>query len=110
MDTKHLAFIERCGGRVADVSSADAQGVSPPRRQSGRGDIARVRAKYANAYRPWKDADDAALREMFKNAPTTADLAQHFGRQPGAIRGRLVKLGLIVYNAVSGAYESQPRN
>ena len=108
LDIKHLAFIERCGGRMPDASSADAQGVSPTsRRQGGRGDITRVRAKYANAYRPWKGADDAALRDVFKKGQATAQLAKHFGRQPGAIRARLVKLGLIAYNTASGRYESQ---
>ncbi|MFY9463334.1 MAG: PIF1 family DEAD/DEAH box helicase [Candidatus Sungiibacteriota bacterium] len=103
---KHRAFIMRCGGRMPDTS-ADFQEASSLRGQINRSDLAQIRAKYPNAYRPWSDADDATLRDAFEHKPTTAQLAKHFGRQPGAIRGRLVKLGLIVYNKDSGRYESQ---
>lgn len=112
LDTKHQAFMTRCGGRMQDtadtITGLPQTSLSNPR--SSRNGFAHIRAKHPNAYRPWSDADDALLHEFFKRGRATAHIAQHFGRQPGAIRARLLKLGLIAYNADSGRYESQARD
>jgi len=44
---------------------------------------------------PWTDEDDDALQEAFENGTSQKALVKQFGRQPGSIHMRLVKLGLI---------------
>jgi len=85
-------FITACGGkkaakrRVADVSEG----------KSGKGGILeKLREKYPNAYRPWDKAQDKKLEELFAEGVATADLVKTFGRKGGAIRSRLIKLGLM---------------
>ena len=55
----------------------------------------KIREKYPNAYRPWDEALDKKLKELFKNGSSIGDLVKIFNRKRGAIRSRLVKLGLI---------------
>lgn len=55
--------------------------------------LAKMREKYPNAYRPWSDADDKRLVELFshnKKVPVR-ELTEIFGRHPGSIRARLKK-------------------
>lgn len=54
-----------------------------------------LREKYPSAYTPWSDEDDMLLRESFLSETSPKKLSDIFGRQPGAIRARLLKLGLI---------------
>ncbi|MGD2181888.1 dual OB domain-containing protein [Lusitaniella coriacea] len=56
--------------------------------------LEKIRQKYPNAYAPWLPEDDAQLEKRFEQGDSIADLAEHFGRQPNAIRSRLKKLGL----------------
>lgn len=55
--------------------------------------IAKMRETYPNAFRPWADADDQKLLEMFTQKSTISldELSKQFGRQPGSIRARLKK-------------------
>ena len=88
-------FVRRCGGNIA------AEGVGRELRQGSAAGaerdtsfLAHVRKTHPNAYRPWSVEDDGTLRTLSANGVKTADLARRFGRQRGAIRSRLVKLGL----------------
>lgn len=54
-----------------------------------------IRTKYANAYNKWTIEDDSELKERFQKGQDIKALATHFERQPGAIRSRLRKLGLM---------------
>jgi hypothetical protein len=58
-------------------------------------DIAAIRKEYCQAYAPWSDQDDEYLRFRFLEGATLEDLVSEFGRQPGGIRSRLRKLGLV---------------
>ena len=49
----------------------------------------------AKAYQRWTEDEEKKLREGFKNGRTFKQLAKEHGRTRGAIRSRLVKLGLI---------------
>jgi hypothetical protein len=75
-----------------------------------RAEIEERHAKYPNQGRRWRPANDADLRERFTllreqgralpegydpNNPLLQELAGAVGRTPGAVRGRLVALGLI---------------
>lgn len=89
LKTMHDNFIRAVGGSIP--------------KEGGSGDSGRVqvwsvtqlREKYPNAYRPWRKAEDATLVEQFQANTKTREIATQLGRQPGAIRSRLRKLGLI---------------
>ena len=54
------------------------------------------REKYKNAYMPWSQDDDTTLQNLFLDGTyKIRDLAEIFGRNNGAIRSRLKKLGLL---------------
>ena len=55
----------------------------------------KMREKHSNAYLPWDKAQDDKLRELFVQSSPAADLAKTFNRTRGAIKSRLVKLGLL---------------
>lgn len=50
-----------------------------------------MRKTYPNAYRPWKETDDATLQNLFQEGKGLSALTEHFGRHPGSIRKRLQK-------------------
>ncbi|TSC69155.1 MAG: ATPase AAA, partial [Parcubacteria group bacterium Gr01-1014_56] len=54
-----------------------------------------IRGKHPNAYRSWSKEEDENLKERFLSGEVQKNIAKEFGRQPGAIRARLIKLGLI---------------
>lgn len=84
----HADFVRRSGGKMPAPGEEPSDAIRPK-------SYASLREKHPNAYRRWDDAQDAALREMFGSDENIAALAKHFERQPGAIRMRLIKLGLI---------------
>ncbi len=87
-------FILSCGGRITPKQSGEKK--SAPVASVGRGEwLAEKRKKYPKAYQPWEDGDDALLRQMFEDETSITEIAKSFERQPGAIRARLKKLGLI---------------
>ena len=54
-----------------------------------------IRKKYPRAYEKWSSYDDNQLIKMYSKGLKPSKLAEHFGRQPSAIRARLKKLGLF---------------
>ena len=57
-------------------------------------DVASIRRELPNAYEPWSEEDDAELRQLYERGMPVSDMAKRFGRGQGAIRSRLVKIGL----------------
>jgi superfamily I DNA/RNA helicase len=53
-----------------------------------------IRTKYGEAYKPWTPEQDERLTQMFNNNTSDSEIIKHFGRNAGAIRSRLRKLGL----------------
>jgi len=53
--------------------------------------IAKMRETYPNAYMPWTDSDDAALKQEFQQGSTVKDLSKKLGRHEGSIKMRLQK-------------------
>ncbi len=55
--------------------------------------LEKMRSKYPNAYRPWKETDDKKLVELFGDGKEidVQELTVIFGRHPGSIRSRLKK-------------------
>lgn len=54
--------------------------------------MAEIKAKYPRAYEKWTATEDAELQSMSAKGRSEEALAQHFQRQPSAIRSRLEKL------------------
>jgi len=76
------------------IGAKDPGGRAKPAAEQGRPSLARGE-KHSNAYKRWTKEDDDELEEMFRAKKANRDIADHFGRQPSAIRGRLMHLGLI---------------
>ena len=55
----------------------------------------KIRQKYPRAYVKWSQDEDENLKREYASCQEIGELAQRFQRQPGAIRSRLQKLGLI---------------
>ncbi len=70
---------------------------STPRSEktASAGRLAELREKHGNAYKKWTKEDDDTLEKMFREKKHQSDIALHLARQPSAIRGRLMHLGLI---------------
>lgn len=82
----HEQFIKACGGEVKETDI---------KKKSIKTGFDKIREKHPNAYRPWDEQHDTMLRELFGESKPIKELAQTFGRKYGAIRSRLLKLGLI---------------
>jgi ATP-dependent DNA helicase PIF1 len=53
--------------------------------------IEKMRKTYPNAYRPWEETQDDALKEKFQNGATVKELSKLLGRHEGSIVMRLQK-------------------
>ena len=58
---------------------------------SGKG----VEAATRNAGKPWNDADDAVLCQMFDAGGSKKEMCAYFKRSEGSLAARLVRLGKI---------------
>lgn len=107
--TKHATFVWRCGGKMPEAGdpAGETKNLAPQHPRNGINGYMGLRERYPNAYRPWSNTDDDRLRELFNEGHKTAAMATRFGRQPGAVRSRLLKLGLVAYNTDTGKYESK---
>ena len=76
------------------IGAKDPGSRANPAAGQGRPSLARGE-KHSNAYRRWTKEDDDELEEMFRAKKANRDIADHFGREPSAIRARLMHLGLI---------------
>ena len=56
--------------------------------------IARAKERYANAYEPWSEKDDAELTLFHRQGSSIENITKSLQRQPGAIKLRLKKLNL----------------
>jgi len=56
--------------------------------------LAKIRQEYSRAYDKWSDDEDANLTSLYRAGRPTKEIAVKLQRQPGAIRSRIVKLGL----------------
>lgn len=56
--------------------------------------VKQIREKYQSAYKPWTREDDEKLKYLSAEGKSNSELAQLFGRESGAIKSRLRKLGV----------------
>lgn len=54
--------------------------------------LAKMRETHPNAYKPWKDHEDAELGELFRMGNDLEKISAKLGRHPGSIKMRLQKL------------------
>jgi hypothetical protein len=93
----HHDFIRSIGGVLKGENDENR---NPPKKKAnetdkGVGAMVRIREKYPNAYKSWTEDDDQKLTQYFSEGVKRPQLAKMFGRNGGAIRSRLVHLGLI---------------
>ncbi|MDE0077041.1 MAG: DNA helicase RecQ [Caldilineaceae bacterium] len=67
--------------------------------------VEEIRRQHPQAYAKWLSEDDERLKEMYAAGTGVAELARHFGRNEGAIRSRLKKLGLAQDVAEGSTYD-----
>ncbi|MEX1112348.1 MAG: PIF1 family DEAD/DEAH box helicase [Candidatus Andersenbacteria bacterium] len=79
LQTLHRNFIKAAGGQ------------EPPKTSS----VTDRREARSNAYRRWEEEDDVLLADLHKAGESVQAISERFERQPGSIRSRLRKNGLI---------------
>jgi two-component SAPR family response regulator len=57
--------------------------------------VQEIRKTYSHAYETWTKEEDERLRQAYTKGVTINNLANDFQRNPGGIRSRLKKLGLL---------------
>jgi hypothetical protein len=57
--------------------------------------MAQQKTQYQQAYAKWTPDEEARLQDEFANGKTITEMTELHGRGEGAIRSRLIKLGLI---------------
>lgn len=107
-DQSHEHIIERLPGVTYDdifaaaeqgaraIEAAARPGLLANGRGLGESDIQRIRAEHPRAYLPWEAGEDAELAALCDAGWPVQRIAEHLGRQPGAIRSRMTKLKLDV--------------
>ncbi len=91
----HENFVTICGGsKIKKKKNQKSPAGASARGEAGDG-FAKIRETYPNAYRSWSEQEDEKLKELFNDGNPVDDLAKTFGRKNGAIKARLIKLGLI---------------
>ena len=78
-------FIKSCGGKSTSNSMSKGKAYS----------VEIIRAKHLNAYNPWNKEDEQILLKYYNDGKRAKEIAHPLGRQPGAIRSRLKKLGKL---------------
>lgn len=58
--------------------------------------ISEIKKRFPRAYERWSDEEDHTLKTSFSEGADISEQSALLGRQPGAIRSRLEKLGLMV--------------
>ncbi|MEG4393152.1 hypothetical protein [Microcoleus sp. BROC3] len=76
--------------RFSSGFNADQKNAYRPKTQNEK-----IRHKYPRAYVKWSQDEDENLKKEYASGQQIGELVQRFQRQPGAIRSRLQKLGLI---------------
>ena len=61
-----------------------------------------IKQNFPNAYESWKEEDDIKLKTLNSENKTISEIAQILKRQPGAIRSRLMKFGLVFNSTTLG--------
>lgn len=93
-------FITLCGGKRSIEKKTKKQRKARAEKGASKEEyeengLSEIRRTHPQAYRKWTDDEERELKKMFERGKQMKELAEKFGRQPGGIRSRLKKLGLI---------------
>ena len=101
-EERERRFVAACGGKMKsadDDSLGDGEDLGDESDSAGEKkkhrSLEKIREKHPNAYKPWGEAEDLDLVQKYTSEEDIPMLSEAFGRQPGSIRARLIKLGLI---------------
>ena len=61
----------------------------------GASRIAKIRRRHARAYQKWTPEEESQLQKLILDGRTVAQIAGRLQRQRGAIRSRIIRLGLV---------------
>ena len=88
---------EAVASRGGQINSQFGSGLNAAQKNADRPKTQneKIRQKYPRAYVKWSQDEDENLKKEYASCQQIGELAQRFQRQPGAIRSRLQKLGLI---------------
>lgn len=90
--------LEKYGSRfLAMLLEETKKRTQPPKRGLAvkASSLDQLRQQYRNAYRKWTPAEEQRLIQLFQAGKSIQKIAQILGRQSGAIRARLQKLGWL---------------
>ena len=90
-----LRRLQRALHHVREDLSCSATQLCIDKKSSWEERMAQIREQYPNAGAKWTDSEEAALKRYFAEGASIADIAKHLQRNPGGIRSRLNKLGLL---------------
>ncbi|MFZ2300178.1 MAG: PIF1 family DEAD/DEAH box helicase [Candidatus Moraniibacteriota bacterium] len=88
-------FIEACGGKKTESVKTKTAKAKIAAGETPVFSVETIRETHPNAYRPWSPQEDTRLRNLFSEHLEFAEIANTLGRKRGAIRARLIRLGLI---------------
>lgn len=86
----HFVMARRCPARRKAVALSTGGGAPV-----GKGWLAKLQKEHPRAYEPWTRDEELALQRQFAQGCDINELAELFQRQPGGIRSRLRRLGLL---------------
>lgn len=84
-------FISACGGKNLIKKTIKKNKLTNDKKY----DVKTIREKHSSAYLPWDEEQEKKLLTLFEQKLKTAKIAAELGRNSGAIRARLKKLGKI---------------
>ena len=78
--------------RREEEQAHPAGGVATAKGGGDTDHLGRIRRRFPKAYERWTREEDDELRRLHEAGCDESDLADRFGRQPSAIRSRILKL------------------
>ena len=95
----HQNFIKASGGKTDNLGFRPLSGRNVMKVKGSRSekkyDVASLREKHSNAYKPWETEEDGKLIQMHNSGIKASEIAKELGRQMGSILSRLRKHGLV---------------
>lgn len=71
-------------------------GASPPARSAAwENRMAEIKRRHPRAYEKWDESEEETVRSLFAAKTPVREIAAQLQRQPGAIRARLLRLGVF---------------
>ena len=95
---QRFVFLNKRNGRYYPHRSIPPEPAAASEVSTYHERIEKIKKKSPNAYAAWDEDQEVELRDLFERQISIADIARIMGRQPGGIRSRLIKMGLVNKN------------